>query len=148
MLSSTLAQSAALASAADGKGGTTAELQLPPLGSTVVFWSANELPTVELPPGSVAVGRPAVGRVPDSSRGDVDPMRAEDRPHAPDHPRQVLIAEHGHVRLELDRQTAALDLDEVRLLLRADAGAGDGDALAAGDHGDADQLVEVLRLGD
>src|SRR5450759_5188942 len=37
----------------------------------------------------------SVGRVADRRGGDVDAVRAEDRPHAPDHPRQVLIAEDG-----------------------------------------------------
>ena len=50
--------------------------------------------------------------------------------------------------LQLDRQAPALDLDEMGHAVGPDAGAGDRDPLVAGDDRDADQLVEVLRLGD
>ena len=75
-------------------------------------------------------------------------MSSEDRAHPPDHPGHVLVAEHGQVARQLDRQAAALHLDEVRDALRADAGAGDRHALAAGEDADAYKLVEVLGLGD
>ena len=61
-------------------------------------------------------------------------------------PGHVAVAEHRDVLLELDHEAVAPDLGEVRDLARADAGPGDRDALAAGDDGHADQLVEVLGL--
>ncbi len=72
----------------------------------------------------------AVGAVADGGRGDVDAVGAEDRADAADHAGQVLVAEHGHVALELDRQPPALDLDQVGHAAGADAGAGDRHALA------------------
>src|SRR6202046_140579 len=54
-----------------------------------------------------------IGRMAYGSRGDVDAVRTEDVADAPDHARQVGVAEDRDEGRQLDRQTTALHLDEV-----------------------------------
>ena len=61
-----------------------------------------------------------------------------------DHAGDVAVAEHRHVLLQLDHETVIPDLGQMRNLARADSGSRHRDALATGDHGHADQFVEVL----
>src|ERR1700728_415966 len=64
-----------------------------------------------------------VGGVADRGGGDVDAVRAEARADAADHAGEVGVAEHAHVRRQLDRQTPTLHLDQVWHAVGADASA-------------------------
>jgi hypothetical protein len=95
---------------------------------------------------AAAIGVVPVHLAADRGRGDVDAVAAEDRADVADHPGDVAVAEDRDVLLQLDHEAVVPHLGEMRHVARADSGPRHRDPFAAGDHGDADQLVEVLGL--
>ena len=88
--------------------------------------------------GGVALGA-------DRGGDDVGAVLAERRADEADHPGLVRVAEDDDVVGERQVEVLAPGADEVGVVARPDAGAGDLDGLAAGLDPDRDQLREVGR---